>query len=79
MPKLKITNMVMVQDKNTRKVVVQERVKAGAASPFLQVTLRTARAFTAVSLGKSRKKPGWISEISNPAGLCIGSTTKPEQ
>jgi 8-oxo-dGTP diphosphatase len=35
MPKLEITNMVMVQDKTTRKVIVQERIKnwCGIAFP----------------------------------------------
>lgn len=34
MPKLEITNMVMIQDKSTGKVVVQERVKSWCGISF---------------------------------------------
>ena len=34
MPKLEITNMVMVQDKSTGKVIVQERVKSWCGISF---------------------------------------------
>lgn len=34
MPKLEITNMVMIQDKSTGKVVVQDRIKSWCGIAF---------------------------------------------
>ena len=59
MPQVEITNMCMILDPATQRVVVQNRQKYWTGSvPFPAAIWRKGRAWSVPRSGKSGKKPG---------------------
>ncbi len=63
MPKIETTNMVMVQDSATGKVIVQRRVKSWCGIAFPGDMPNREKQFMTVLYAKLKKKPGLMSKI----------------